>query len=240
MSKLTALWAYQEAEGRKTQIETAIRSTESYVKLRKINKLLKQQQANIQRLGEQVEEYAAQIAKIGDTTARLNDRIETENEELDIMRGDEESTAEEMAELRGDVEKIYREINVSLRDAKNLMQMLEKAVAEYGETVQTAKKAKVEYDRLRAVCEQERAASAGELSDCEKELEELRKNVDAALLARYEKLKSYHANPIAKVVNNKCGGCNMSIPMVTLKRLSTTDAIVECDNCGRLLYDVES
>jgi predicted nucleic acid-binding Zn-ribbon protein len=41
---------------------------------------------------------------------------------------------------------------------------------------------------------------------------------------------------MAKVENKQCGGCNMSLPMVVIKRVQGSDSIVECDNCGRILY----
>jgi predicted nucleic acid-binding Zn-ribbon protein len=52
-------------------------------------------------------------------------------------------------------------------------------------------------------------------------------------------VKLHHVVPIAKIVNSKCGGCNMSLPMVMLKKIATTDGIVECENCGRILYGNE-
>ena len=52
-------------------------------------------------------------------------------------------------------------------------------------------------------------------------------------------MKLHHAVPIARVINSKCGGCNMSLPMVMLKKIATTDGIVECENCGRILYSGE-
>lgn len=41
--------------------------------------------------------------------------------------------------------------------------------------------------------------------------------------------------PVALVNGNKCGGCNMELPAVVARRLKEQD-IVECDNCGRILY----
>ena len=236
MSKLDALWAYQEAEMKKEQAEAAIRSTPSRVQFNKLHKLLKTQQATIAKLGEDMDAREAQLGKLLDYVKKLDDRVEMENSELATISGDEESTAEEMTELRGDVEKLGREINNAIREAKTLQGEIERAEEEYQKTRQIAGKAKKEYDALRVVCEKERDEGAAEIQKLEAEMQKAATAVEPAMLARYEKVKQHHAVPIAKVVNAKCGGCNMSLPMVMLKKLAATDAIVECENCGRILY----
>ena len=116
---------------------------------------------------------------------------------------------------------------------------IEKASDEYQTTARAASKAKKEYDTLRVQCEEERVARQGELDRHDENLAQLSKTVDPALLERYNQVKQHHAVPIAKIVNSKCGGCNMSLPMVMLKKIATTDGIVECENCGRILYGNE-
>ena len=66
--------------------------------------------------------------------------------------------------------------------------------------------------------------------------DEAAKAVDAELLARYKRIKGRYAVPMAKVENNQCSGCNMSLPTSTVKRVATGEGIVECENCGRILY----
>ncbi|MFR4008262.1 MAG: zinc ribbon domain-containing protein [Christensenellales bacterium] len=61
--------------------------------------------------------------------------------------------------------------------------------------------------------------------------------LDPALLAQYQAIKKNRANPVALVENEQCQGCNMSLPSLTLSRLRDGKEIVECENCGRILYD---
>ena len=236
MGKLDALWAYQEAELKKAQVEAAIRSTPSRLQFNKLHKLLKTQQATIGKLGEDMEARAAQLTRLGDYAAKLDDRVDMENSELATIREDSESTAEEMTELKGDVERLNREIGNAIRDVRSLQSDIEKAIEEYQKTRQIAGKAKKEYDQLRVVCEKERDDSGAEVAQCDAELTQLRAKVEPALMERYEKVKQHHPAPMAKVINAKCGGCNMSLPMVMLKKLAMTDSVIECENCGRILY----
>ncbi len=239
MRKMEALWAYQEAEAAKNAVEAEIRSTPARLQLNKLHKQLKSQQTVIAKLSEDLESYEQQLAKLTDQTEKLESRLQVESAELVTIRQDEESTAEEMTELKGDIERLNREISQSVRETKALLGDIEKATEEYQSTARAASKGKKEYDALRVTCEEERAARQGELDRHDQNLTKLAKTVDPALLARYNQVKQHHAVPIAKIVNSKCGGCNMSLPMVMLKKIATTDGIVECENCGRILYSGE-
>ena len=236
MRKMEALWAYQEAEVAKNVIENEIRTTPARLQLNKLHKQLKSQQAVIAKLSEDIESYEQQLAKLTDQVTKLEARLQVESAELDTIKHDDESTAEEMTELKGDIEKLNREISQGVREAKTLLGEIEKASDEYQTTARAASKAKKEYDTLRVQCEEERVARQGELDRHDENLAQLSKTVDPALLERYNQVKQHHAVPIAKIVNSKCGGCNMSLPMVMLKKIATTDGIVECENCGRILY----
>ena len=239
MRKMEALWAYQEAEVAKNVIENEIRTTPARLQLNKLHKQLKSQQAVIAKLSEDIESYEQQLAKLTDQVTKLEARLQVESAELDTIKHDDESTAEEMTELKGDIEKLNREISQGVREAKTLLGEIEKASDEYQTTARAASKAKKEYDTLRVQCEEERVARQGELDRHDENLAQLSKTVDPALLERYNQVKQHHVVPIAKIVNSKCGGCNMSLPMVMLKKIATTDGIVECENCGRILYGNE-
>lgn len=236
MGKLDAMLLYQQTEQKKLEAEQAVRSTPARQKLSRLHKLLKTQQATIQKLTEETETRLSQINKLSEQAKRLEERIELENSELATITGDEESTAAEMTELRVDIERLQKEINQVVREAKKLLSEAEKAAEEYRETNLTAKNAKKEYDQVRAVCEKERDDSAEMLASFDEKLEQIRKDVDPALFQRYEKVKLHYAAPIVPVIGGKCSGCNMSLPMVMLKRLNAPDAVLECENCGRILY----
>lgn len=236
MGKLDAMLLYQQTEQKKLEAEQAVRSTPARQKLSRLHKLLKTQQATIQKLTEETETRLSQINKLSEQAKRLEERIELENSELATITGDEESTAAEMTELRVDIERLQKGINQVVREAKKLLSEAEKAAEEYRETNLTAKNAKKEYDQVRAVCEKERDDSAEMLASFDEKLEQIRKDVDPALFQRYEKVKQHYAAPIVPVIGGKCSGCNMSLPMVMLKRLNAPDAVLECENCGRILY----
>jgi len=236
MSKLDTLFAYQKTELEKEQRENEVRSTATYVQLSRLSKMLKGQQAALNQLMESLDTRVAQVKRITEKAEQLEKQLELENGELVTMQQDEESTAEEMTELRGDIERLGREITIISREAKALMTELENAINEYRTTGQSYNKNRKEYEQLRAVWEQEKQASAAEIAAFDAKLAEIEKTIDPQLMAKYKRAKQHHAIPVVKVENGKCSGCNMSLPMVVLKRLTAPGSTVECENCGRVLY----
>ena len=55
-------------------------------------------------------------------------------------------------------------------------------------------------------------------------------------ILRYRQVKQHAMPPMARINGDRCGGCNMSLPAATRDRLNAGNDIVECDNCGRILF----
>ncbi|MDD3400944.1 MAG: C4-type zinc ribbon domain-containing protein [Eubacteriales bacterium] len=236
MSKIDALLQYQEADTKKQQLEKAVRSTENRQKLNKLYKLLKEQQAAIAKASEDTELAVAALTRLNSQSDALSRRFELESGELDILKQDEEATAEEMAELRKDIEKINRESANLEKEIKQLLANMTKILEDYQKTRQIAGKAKKEYDALRLVCDEEKKASAEVIDDCTKQMTNLEAGVDAVLMQKYRRAREHYPLPVVPIVNSKCSGCNMSLPILMLKKLANPDVVAECENCGRLLY----
>ena len=164
------------------------------------------------------------------------DRLDLESSEFETLKGDEECTSEEMTEFRHDIEKLQREANNLEKEIRQLFRNLEEAVSEYQKTRQQGAKAKKEYDQLKIVCQKEKDDAAIDMLAADRKLEELEKKVSPTLMNRYKRVRLHHNMPVVEVRDGKCSGCNMSLPSLAIRRLVGEDMILECENCGRLLY----
>lgn len=236
MTKLEYLLMYQKADLKKQQLENAVRTTESRQKLNKITKILREQQAALQRLTDEAEGQKNALAKLVAQQESLAHELELNHSEMVTLEGDEEVTAEELTEFRTDVERLSREMSRLEKDVKGLLDQLEKTTEEFQKARSLGGRAKKEYDRLKAVCEVEKTESAADIAVATKEMDTVERQVDPAFLTRYKKARIHHTTPVVPVVNEKCSGCNMSLPMAVIKKLNGQDAIMECENCGRILY----
>lgn len=236
MSKPMALLAYQDADLEKQQIESSVRSTPNRQKLNKLAKYIKQQQAVLVKLNEDIDAFTAATRQINTQQQAVIKRLELETSEFDTLKGDEECTSEEMTEFRQDVEKLHREIVRLEKEIKQLFQNLDNAVSEYQKTRQQGVKAKKEYDQLKVVCQKEKDDASIDMLALDKKMEELEKKVSPSLMTRYKRVRQHHNMPVVEVKDGKCSGCNMGLPSLAIRRLVGEDMILECENCGRLLY----
>ncbi len=240
MGKLDALWEYQAVELKKEALEREVLNTPARAKFNKLHGFLTEQQNAILRTQKEIVQRQSALEKLQEQVDRLMNRVELERSEFEQMQQDEECTAEEMTECRENHEKLLEELTAVRREISDLVKWLEAALSDYKETRTKAGKAKKEYDALMLVCEQELSSSEAPRKAAEDAVAEKAKTVDPALLERYKRVKRNHAVPMAKVENNQCSGCNMSLPMVVVKRVANSDGVVECDNCGRILYAGEN
>jgi predicted nucleic acid-binding Zn-ribbon protein len=57
-------------------------------------------------------------------------------------------------------------------------------------------------------------------------------------MARYEQLRpKFGGVAIARLVGGRCDGCHLALAQAALERIRSAppDALVECEECGRLL-----
>ncbi len=236
MSKLDTLLLYQQTEQKKQDLEQTLRSTPARQKYNRLYTQLKNQQVTNQKLSDDIAEKSARLAKYKELIGKLKDRIDLESGELETIKNDEESTGEEMTELRKDIEKLSKEIAQVVREVKRIQAEVEKTKDEYQKTNLVARNAKKEFDQIRLTVEKERADSADAIKAIDAELAEIEKGIDPELFKKYKKGRQHYTVPVVPVIGGKCSGCNMSLPMVMLKKLNSRDAVLECENCGRILY----
>lgn len=236
MSKPLALLAYQDADLEKQQIDASVRTTANRQKLNKLAKYIKQQQATLNKLNEDMEAFSASLSRLKAQYDAVLKRLDLESSEFETLKGDEECTSEEMTEFRHDIEKLNRESQNLEKEIKQLFQNLDSAVQEYQKTRQQGVKAKKEYDALKVVCQKEKDDAAIDMLAIDKKMEELERRVSPSLMTRYKRVRLHHAMPVVEVRDGKCSGCNMALPSLAIRRLVGEDMILECENCGRLLY----
>ena len=91
---------------------------------------------------------------------------------------------------------------------------------------------------LRAQIAEYEVAIDTELDTVAAERAALVEGVEPALLAEYEQLRPHSGGiAIARLVGGSCGGCHLGLSAVEVDRIRRlpSDALVHCEECGRLL-----
>lgn len=232
LSKMEALLKYQQADVKADKIERDLRNSEASKRLVKVRQFLEDQKRVLQRMMASVDVRRKAI----ESTAQRFDVYEKRYEEgMEKYEKADKENLEEMAKYTRYFDQLTARIAQERKEFAQLVHTLEKENNQLADMRIRIAKARKEYDDLKAAVEAERAAAQGDIEAARAEANALAKDVDSALLEAYTRVKRNHAVPVAEVQQNKCTGCNMELPAVVARRLRESE-VVECDNCGRILY----
>ena len=232
--QLDTLWKFMQVDMEADRFENQMRQSPNRQKLVKARDFLKDQQANMKKLENDVAVMQDRLEAVEDEAARLEKVLEGVTEEFNnnppANAEDAQKQAEAVAKLLDTLQHYEAELTKMRKDADTKDRQQK-------EIRVRAAKTKIEFDQLKVEYDKEFKADTAKLQEMRAHTEQEAKNVDPALLAKYRSIKQHCTPPMAKLVNGQCSGCFMSLPSATLLDIRNGDRLVECDNCGRILYD---
>lgn len=109
-------------------------------------------------------------------------------------------------------------------------------INDFAQAQASRKKAAVEYKEYGAKYNELKSSKADEIAAIEKELAEIKKDVDPVLMERYSVKRKNKMFPIVfEVKGDICGACNMGLPSSDINKLKNGE-VIDCETCGRMLY----
>lgn len=237
MSQLKLLWSLQQHDRKLAQmiqklkeIEKEKKTDDLMVKLQQleydiINKKTQKEvnELKIQRSSSKLEQI---ISKLKDVEEKLYDGSITDVKQLTYMNKEAQEIKKESIKLEKDVLKLMEETDKLGQEVKqitnaydNLKEDLNRSSKEYEDLIF---KLRLNIKREKSIIDK----ISSELSD------ELKK--------KYNALKEKKGKVLAQVVNGRCTGCHMSVPLSIICKVKNKEDITYCDNCGRILYYKEN
>ena len=139
-------------------------------------------------------------------------------------------------------QSLNRDAQKLLSDLDDYEQEMKRIQKDASDRDRQEKDIRVKYARVKAEYDQQKVAYEAEYKNQLKQLEQKRseaqekaKAIDPALLEKYAVIKKHCIPPVARLYGDQCGGCNMSLPQVTLRKFKSDVKYIECENCGRLI-----
>ncbi len=148
------------------------------------------------------------------------------------------AAARDLQAMAGEIEHI--KVRVSTLEDSALETMDEREPLDAAVLALEARTAalEVEAERLRVVIGATEAEIDGAVADEEGRRTTAAASVDPELLAEYERLRGRLGGiGVARLEHNTCMGCRMKLPATELDRVrhQPPDALVHCEQCGRIL-----
>jgi predicted nucleic acid-binding Zn-ribbon protein len=160
-----------------------------------------------------------------ETLKRTRDRL------LDVKTNKEyQSVLKEIETFETKNSQMEDEI-ISLLDELDL---LEKAVKTREEELEAQSRG---YEEEKIKMTEELSSLVGELEICVRKSGELKKNISADILRKYEQIKNAGRGiAVVSCWKEICSGCHMFIPPQLYNELQKSVALVTCPNCSRIIY----
>jgi len=238
LDKLALLYEYQQADIRLEAYERKLKNTPTRKQLIKLQNYLKKQQAVLRdmenkALVEQngLSEIDAQYEKMTELLSKKHKDI-SEYEKVDPAILDYNV----VKDLVREYETTYENIVKQKRRALTAQTKAEETAARLKGILTHVSVAQKDFALLKKKHEEELLAGAGELESLKKAAELAASKVDAKLLQRYRRIKQNTPMPVSLLRDGRCMGCNMELPSRDLANIKKSDTIIECENCGRILY----
>jgi uncharacterized protein len=145
---------------------------------------------------------------------------------------------DEFQAIGHEIERYENEIQKIEDEELELMVLADKVKADLAEEEKKAAAAKDSITRQTADLEDKSKALESQLQGLTTERSELAGKIDEDLLARFERLfQSKGDAAIVAIEHGVCTGCHMKVTTATASQVKAGKEIVNCENCGRILYD---
>jgi predicted nucleic acid-binding Zn-ribbon protein len=190
----------------------------------------------------QIAEQEAVVADLNREQRRIEDQLtslEAKAAEIDAkLYGGTVTNARELQDLQAELDSVRRHVDGVEDEDLAALERVEPAQARLNEL----RVMRGEIVGHREQAEVALTAAAAEIDaegdDLSAQRSALAAGVADELLAEYERLRATLGGVgAARLVGNRCEGCHLTLPSVEIDRIRhlPPDALVHCDECGRLL-----
>ena len=231
--QLSVLWQFMQVDMEADRFETKMRQSESRQRLIKQRNFLMEQQTNMKKLESDVAVMQDRLEAVRDEADRLEKVLAGLCAEIEA---NPPQSIEEAAKRSEAVQKVLDSLSRYEQELQKMRKDAEIKDRQQKEIRVRAAKTKIEYDQLKQDYDKEFKADSAKLQEMRADIEKEAAKVNPKMLEHYRSVKQHVTPPMAKLINNQCSGCFVAPSNATLLKLKDSDSIVECDNCGRIIY----
>lgn len=232
MEQMEMLWLYQQEDMAADRLENEIKRSPNRVKLVKSRDFLVEQQNAIKRIEEEVATMTDRMDAIKDAIARTNEQLKNLQARFEAANPE---TLEDTKQLAQEAKRLLTNISDYEQEMRKMRKDAQDRDRQQHEIRTKAARVKADFDKLKVAYDAEYKEKMKELEAQRKVVAEKAKGISPELLEKYKAIKLHVVPPMARLLGDQCGGCNMSMPSVVLRAIKSGTTIVECETCGRII-----
>lgn len=232
MEQLELLWQYQQEDMKADRLDLNIRRSPTRQTLEKSRAFILEQQKLYKQIEEQVAAMADRMDIIQDVLPRCEEQLKALEEKA---ASNPPETLEEVRALMAELSKVRDTIASYESEMKRMVKDSSDSVSKQKTIRHEAATAKQEFDSLKVTYDQELKVQKAE-RDAQRAVADAKMaGIEKRLLDEYNAIKKHITPPMARLLNDQCGGCNTSLPSAVLRKIKGGTDVVECETCGRMI-----
>ncbi len=232
MEQLEMLWAYQQEDMKADRIALEIRRSPTRQQLEKSRDFIADRKEQYTKIEEQVAVMADRMDIIRDALPRCEEQLASLSKEL------EENAPADLAAVQALLSKVSR-CRDTINSYEKEMRRIAKDSNEFVRNQQTlqveAAQEKQKFVTLRESYNKELTEQKAKLESQRAVAEKAAEGIDPKLMEEYRTIKKHITPPLARLLNDQCGGCNTAQPSALLRKIKSGTEIIECETCGRMI-----
>jgi uncharacterized protein len=232
MEQLEMLWAYQQEDMKADRIALDIRRSPTRQKLEKSRDFIADRKEQFTKIEEQVAAMADRMDIIRDALPRCEEQLASLSKEM------EENAPSDLEGVQALIAKVSR-CRETINSYETEMSRIAKDSAEFVKRQQRlqveAAKEKQNFMVLRESYDKELNEQKAKLEAQRAVADKAAEGVDPKMMEEYRIIKKHITPPMARLLNDQCGGCNTALPSAVLRKIKSGTEIIECETCGRMI-----
>lgn len=196
------------------------------------NRVLLEAQARAVALREQLAEAKRSQKAVEWELEDLQEKIDSLNKKL---YGATVKNPKELLNLQREVESLKRELRKREDALLDIMARAEDVEREGRASSDELERLEQEWHQKQDALNKEKAEIEPQLASLNERRQQLRSQIDHDVLQLYEEAKLTKGQAIVRVEQGRCQGCHVTLPVAQWRRARSGE-LVQCGNCGRILY----
>lgn len=231
MNQLELLWDYQLADVEADNIKKEIARSPQRLKLLKMREDIQSQQKFLKTLENEVLAMLDRMEVLKEAIALKGEQLKQLQEKVQAAPAADSKEAREYIQ---DMQKLISGLNEYEQETRRIRKDAAERDVKQRDIKRLAVKIKMDFDALRDEYNAEYEEKSKEMERRRKIADEKAKLVAPEMLQKYNEVKQHSVPPMARLVNDRCSGCNMSFPSSVLHEIKAGKE-VECETCGRMI-----
>lgn len=233
MKQMDLLWEYQNLDILVDNCENQRKKSQLRQKLIDLKNYLADQQSILLKLEEETDKKNQALDLINTEYESFASKILSESE---VLSNDDSKTLAQLEQMRIEALEIKDKLNKKSQELLKLLTEVNSIDKKLDSIRTNYLKARKEHAAVKVKYDEELKQNMDEFAELKRNRDNVGVNIDPSLLKHYVKLKDKRSTAVALIENHRCGGCNMMLAAVVLQSIRDRNEMLECENCGRLLY----